>query len=141
MAAGFDFLLKRGDGGGPEVFTVVGALRAKTLTADGGQIDVTTDDDKDANGVLWSVFETGVHSFELTASGVAKLTAKTDLQAMYDDFATGAVANYQVVVPFLGTWEVALVVTNMTIPAQHDQEITFDTTLVANGAPVFTPEA
>jgi predicted secreted protein len=140
MPAGFNFLLKRGDGGGPEVFTTIGALRAKTLNADGGQIDVTTDDDRDVNDVLWSVFETGVHGFEITASGVAKAAAKADLQAMYNDFATGNVANYQVVVPFLGTWTVPLVVTSMSIPAQHDDAITFDTTLVANGAPVFVPE-
>jgi predicted secreted protein len=140
MAAGFDFLLKRGDGASPEVFTTVGALRTKALTIDGNPVDATTDDDADGNNVVWRVFEGGVHGFEITASGVAKTTNKTTVQAVYNDFATNAVTNYQVVVPIFGTWSLPVVIGSMTINGAYDDIVNFDITIQANGAPTFVAE-
>ncbi|MEO1602254.1 MAG: phage tail tube protein [Pseudomonadota bacterium] len=140
MAAvrGTEVLIKRGNGADPEVFTTVGAIRNATITINGNPIDVTTADDVDGNNEIWRTSITGVKDFSISGDGVAK--ALLPVQTVYNDFATGAITNYEVVAKWFGTWTVAMIVTNMTIEGPYDGAETFSIELQAAGAPTFVAE-
>jgi len=133
-------LIKRGDGASPEVFTTVGALRNATLTFNGNPIDVTTADDVDGNNEIWRSQITGVKDFSVSGDGVGK--AIEPVQSVYEDFAgvNAVVRNYQVVVPYVGTWTLPMVVTNMTFEGPYDGAVTFSVELQSAGAPTFVAE-
>ena len=131
-------LIKRGDGADPEVFTSVGALRNGNVTFDGNPIDVTTSDDVDGSNEIWSAFITGVKGMSISGDGVGK--AIEPVQSVYEDFASGAITNYEIVVPHVGTWTVAMVVTNMTFDGPFDGAVTFNLSMQAAGAPTFVAE-
>lgn len=135
---GSSLLVKRGDGASPEVFTTVGALRNATLTINGNPIDVTTADDLDGNNEIWRAMITGVKDFQISGDGVAK--AIEPAQSVYEDFAAGTLRNFQVIVPYIGTWELPMVVTNMTFEGPYDGAATFSLELQSAGAPTFTAE-
>jgi TP901-1 family phage major tail protein len=140
MAAvrGSNLLIKRGDGASPEVFTAVGALRNATLSINGNPIDVTTSDDVDGNNEIWLSRITGVKDLSVSGDGVAK--ALEPVQSVYEDFALGTITNYQVVVPFVGTFTVAMIVGSMTFEGPYDGAATFSLELSSAAAPTFVAE-
>lgn len=141
MAAkrGSTLLIKRGDGATPtEAFTTVGALRNGNITFDGNPIDVTTADDVDGNNEIWSSFITGVKSLSISGDGVAK--AIEPIQSIYEDFAQGTIGNYEIVVPFVGTWTVPFVITNISFEGPYDGALTFSLSAQSAGAPTFVAE-
>lgn len=136
---GSTLLLKRHDGSS---YVTVGALQSKSLSINGNPIDVTTADNVDVNDEMWQTFITGLKSLSISnANGIAKSDNKAIVQAVYDDFATGTVTSYQVVVPYLGTFEVDMIVGNMEFSGPHDGVMGFTISLQAAGAPTFTAEA
>jgi len=136
---GSQLLVKRGDGATPtEAFTTVGALRNATVEINGNPIDVTTNDDVDANNEIWQTYITGVKTMTVSGDGIAK--AIEPAQSIYEDFAEGNVVNYEIVVPYFGTWTAPFIVSNMSIPAAYDGVIGFSLTLQLNGAPTFVAE-
>ena len=135
---GSDLLIKRGDGASPEVFTTVGALQSSTLTLNGDPIEVTTADDVDGNGEIWKTFITGPKSFSVSGNGIGK--ALLPLQSVYDDFATGALTNYQVVVPNLGTFSLSMIVGSMSFDGPYDGVQGFTVELNGSSAPTFVAE-
>lgn len=136
---GSTLLLQRGDGGTPtESFTTVGALQNATVNLNGNPIDVTTSDDVDVNNEIWRANITGVKDLSISGNGVAK--ALEPIQSVYNDFATGAIRNYQVVVPFVGTYTVAFVITAMTFEGPYDGAATFSIELTSAGAPTFVAQ-
>jgi len=140
MAAirGSALLIKRGDGGSPEVFTTVGAIQSSTLTINGNPIEVTTGDDVDLNNEIWQTFITGPKNFTVAANGISK--AFLPVQSIYSDFATGAIVNYEVVVPNVGTWTAAFIVGDMSFDGPYDGVTGFNLTLQMAGAPAFVAE-
>jgi TP901-1 family phage major tail protein len=140
MAAqrGSKLLIKRGDGADPEVFTTVGALQSSTWSINGNPIDVTTADDVDTNGEIWQTFITGPKSGTISGNGIGK--AFEPIQSLYDDFATGVIRNMEIVVPNVGTWTAAFVITDMTFEGPYDGASGFSLTLQLSGAPVFVAE-
>lgn len=135
---GNELVIKRWDGA---TFVTVGALRTKSLTLNGNSIDVTTDDDVDGNNQIWRTRISGVKDFSVEGEGIAKLANKALVQAVYNDFALGTVTDYQVVVPYLGTFECGMIVSNMSNSASYDDVITFSLAIEAAEAPTHTPEA
>lgn len=138
---GSELLIKRGDGADPEVFTTVAAIRSGTLNLNGNKINVTTADDIDANDEIWNTYITGPKEFSFSGEAIAKAGNKTQVQSLYDDFATGTVTNYEVVVPYLGTFTVAMIVDNFSYNAPYDDVLSFSIGISASAAPTFVAEA
>jgi len=142
MAAkrGSELLIKRGDGATPtEAFTTIGALQSATLTINGNAIDVTTADDVDVDDILWRASINGVKSMSISGNGIGK--AIEPIQSLYEDFAGDVIRNVQVIVPYVGTWVVPVIITNMTFNGPYDGVSGFDITMEGAGAPSFTAEA
>lgn len=134
---GSSLTIKRGDGASSESFTQVGSVQTSTLTINGNPIDVTTADDVVA-GEIWRTHITGVKDFSVSASGITKNFLP--MQSIYAAFAGGTVENYEITVPNIGTWTVAMIVGDMDFPGPYDGASEFSFTLVANGAPTFVAE-
>ncbi len=64
---GADFLLQAGDGGGPEAFTTVAALRQVALSIENELIDVTNKGSMGMRALLGGV---GIQSISLSGSGL-----------------------------------------------------------------------
>jgi len=135
MAArrGSELIIRRGDGQPSETFTAIGAVQSSTLDINGNPIEVTTGDDVDGNNEIWQTFITGPKNFSLQARGIAKSTQP--LQNVYDDFATGALTNYEIVIPQLGTFTISMIVGAMSFEGPYDGVASFDVTLQAAAAP------
>lgn len=134
---GDNLVIKRYDGAS---YVTVGSLRTKTLNLNGNRINVTTDDDVDANSEIWNTYITGPKDLIVEGEAIIKAASKTLVQAIYDDFATGTLTDYQVIVPKLGTFEVAMIVDSFSQNAAYDNVISFNLTLAAAAAPTFTAE-
>ncbi|MEO1720957.1 MAG: phage tail tube protein [Pseudomonadota bacterium] len=137
---GNKLLVKKGNGADPEVFTTIGALRTKGLQLAGNPINVTTDDDVDANDEIWNVFITGPKGMTISGDGIGKASNKAQLQAAYVDFSQGNLHNYEIVVPNLGTFTAAMYVTNMEFNGDYQDVITFTLELTLAQAPSFAAE-
>lgn len=135
---GSALLIKRGDGASSEVFTTVGALQSSTVTINGDPIEVTTADDVDVNDEIWRTFITGPKTLSVSGNGIAK--AFLPVQTVYNDFATGAVSNYELVVPNVGTFTAAMIVGSMTFEGPYDGVTGFSLDLQAAAAPTFVAE-
>ena len=138
-ARGSDLLIRRGDGATPtEAFTTIGALQNSNWSINGNPIDVTTADDVDVNGEIWQTFITGPKSGTVSGNGIGK--ALQPLQDLYDDFATGVIRNMEIVVPNLGTFTAAFVITQMEFTGPYDGVQGFNITMQLSGAPTFVAE-
>lgn len=135
---GGTLLVKRGDGESSEVFTTVGAIRNATLNINGSPIDVTTVDDVDANNEIWRASITGLKELSISGDGIGK--AIEPIQSVYEDFANGTITNYEIVVPYVGTWTVAMIVTEMSFEGPYDGALTFSLGLASAAAPTFEAE-
>lgn len=137
---GGNLLIKRGDGMSPETFTTVGALRNATVTINGNPIDVTTADDVDGNDEIWRAMITGVKDLQVAGDGVAK--AIEPAQSVLEDFigVNTVITNYQVVIPYIGTFELPMIVGNMEFNGNYDDAARFSLSLQSAGAPEFTAE-
>lgn len=135
---GSELVIRRGDGGSPETFTAIGALQNSNWSINGNPIDVTTADDVDVNGEIWQTFITGPKSGSVSGNGIGK--ALQPLQNLYTDFANGVIRNMQIVVPNLGTFTAAFVITQMEFTGPYDGVQGFNITLQLSGAPVFVAE-
>lgn len=135
---GSKLLIKRGDGADPEVFTTVGALQNSTLNINGNPINVTTGDDVDGNDEIWQTYITGPKDLSVSGNGIGK--DLEPLQSVYDDFATGTIRNYEIVVPNLGTFTLAMIVSNMVFEGPYDGAQGFSLELQSAGAPTFVAE-
>ena len=140
-AKGPTLRVKKGDGGGPEVFTTIAGARSKTLTINNNPIDITSDDDIDASGVSWrNRGLTGIVDFSVSLSAVLKdVTSKNALIA---DAIAGTVTNYQLEFSAAddgGIFEGPMIVTNMSIGAELEDALTLSFDLVAAGEVTYTP--
>ena len=134
-------LIKRGNGDGPpETFTTVGALQNATVTFNGNPIDVTTANDVDAQNEIFQSYITGVKS--MTVSGNGFNDALEPVQSVYEDWAAinSSIQNYQVVVPFVGTWTVPMIVGEISFEGPYDNAVSFNISLQASGPPTFVAE-
>lgn len=136
MSAGIDFLLKRGDGASPEVFTTVGGFTTNSLNQSRALIE-KTNKSSNTNRQLLS----GVGTKSRTTSGSGVIQDKTALEAIQGDYESGAAVNYQIVVPGLGTYEGPFIVQQFNFTGGHDDNATFDITLEAADDVTFTVES
>jgi len=131
---GIDFILKRGDGASPEVFTTVGGFRSNTFTINKDSVDVTTKSHTDR----WRRRLANVAIRDLNVSGSGIFEASTQEAFFRSDMFGSTLHNYQIVVPGLGTFEGAFDLTSLEYGGDFDGVVTFNVSLVSAGAPTFT---
>ena len=125
---GDQFLLKRGDGGGPETFTTVGGFRTHTLALNGQEVDAT---DKDSGGFRELLAGAGINAITLSGAGPIKDTVQEN--NILTDWFNKAIVNYQVIVPGIATFQGPFRVTQMQYDGPHDSEATWSLTLASAG--------
>jgi TP901-1 family phage major tail protein len=127
------FLLKQGDGAGPEVFTTVAGLRGTSYSINGTQVDVTH---KGSAG--WRTLLSGgsVASLSISADGVLLATGGA-LNAQQALLRTRTLArtlhNYQID-DGSDVVQAAFQVTSFEASGPHGGEQTFSITLESSGA-------
>jgi predicted secreted protein len=134
---GLALLLKRGDGGSPEVFTTLCGFKDRSLNLSTSQIDTTAQDCNAALGV--PVQETSApgkqsRSFNVSGNFEDDVAGK----ATVDDARLGNVTNYQIIVPGYGTFEGPMFWTDFTLDGPIEGDMEFSGTLVAQSALTFT---
>lgn len=135
MAAfkGREFLLKIGDGGGPETFTSIGAARAVSMTVNNNPVDATTMDD---SGIQNIVGDAGVQSMSISIEGVFKdAAAEETLRGVAFSRAN---KNYELLFPNGDDYAAAFVVQDYERGGSHDGLETFRATLVRDGSGTYT---
>jgi len=134
---GRSMLLKIGDGGGSETFTVLAGVNSKTLTINNSAIDVTTPDASSPSGALFAASLNGLKSMSLSADGVfLDETAEARLNTVA--MAADSSANFQLVVPDFGTYAGAFRVTSLEFGGETEGGVTFSSSMESNGAVTFT---
>lgn len=134
MAAqkGDEFLLKIGDGGGPETFTKIGGFRTNNLSINNALIDITNKDSAEMQELLAGA---GIQSLSASGSGVftddaAFATANTACLNKTKD-------NWQLIIPDFGTYTCGFMVESLEFDGTHDGEQTFSISLKSSGAITF----
>ena len=136
MAAqdGAAFLIKAGDGGGPEVFTTVAGLRVTRFTINNEIIDVTN---KGSNGARELLAGVGIQSISLAGSGLfTDAAAEETLRA---NASAGSIDNYRIVAGNGDAWQGAFLIARYQRSGKVDGEEAFAIALESSGAVAFTP--
>jgi len=133
---GSDFLLKIGDGGDPEVFSVLGAARTTALIVHNSAIDAT---DTDSGGLQKLEPLAGIQQMSLSVDGIFKDTAAEE---RLRTAAFGRLAlNYQMAFPNGDTVGGAFFVEDYRRGGTFDGLETFSATFVRSGPAAFTAGA
>lgn len=130
---GSSFLLKRGDGGGPEVFTTIAGLRSTSFTISGETVDVTNK--LSTGGQRELLAGAGTSSMSISGSGVFQ--ADTDVIAMRQAVFDRTISRYQIVFTD-GTYEGDFQVTSVEQSGEHNGEVTYSVSLESSGQVDFT---
>lgn len=127
---GKQFLLKAGDGGGPETFTTVAKLRTTGLRINGTTVDIGN---KDSGGFQELLDAGGVVSLEFTASGIFSDEAS---QTVLEDRAlANTVDNYQLVFGSGRTIECGFIITQCEYAGDWNGEATYNVSGSSSGTP------
>jgi TP901-1 family phage major tail protein len=133
-------LIKIGDGAETEVFTSLCGLNTRGITINNSEYDVTTADCADPGGALWTEVQNGVKRVAVTGSGFMKddtAEARLNTVAMSVD----ALANFQVIVPGLGTFAGEFHVASAGYTGELQGGVSYDISLNSSGVITFTAEA
>jgi TP901-1 family phage major tail protein len=136
MAAqkGSAYLLKIGDGGGPETFTTIAGARNVRFRQGRRTIDVT---DADSANLARELLDTGgVKEASVSFSGIFT-DAATD-STLQTDFAAGTLRNFQIVVPDFGTYEGGFIISSLEHSGTYDAGGEFSIELESGGDWTFT---
>lgn len=130
MAAqkGKDLLLKI-DPAGTGSFTTVAGLRARTLAFNAEQVDITH---QESAGQWRELLEgAGVRSARVTGAGIFKDAASDEM--MRSAFFSGAIRNFQVVLPDFGVVQGPFQIVALEFSGRHDNELAFEVSLESAG--------
>lgn len=133
---GKDLLLKIGDAGDPESFSIIGGLRTKTLSLNTQMIDVTHA--QSIGGWRELLAGGGVRQASISGSGVflngaAASTVRTV-------FFAGETRHWEIIIPGFGTVSGAFLITNLDYAGEHDREATMALALESAGEISFVAE-
>jgi TP901-1 family phage major tail protein len=128
---GKDLLIKIDDGAG---FTTVAGLRTRRLAFNAETVDITHAES--ANRWRELLDGAGVKRASVSGRGLFKDAASDEL--MRAAFFTGAVKDYQVVIPEFGTVAGAFQIVSLEFAGEHNGEVTFDLSLESAGEQTFT---
>lgn len=133
-------LINIGDGETPtEGFAVLCALTTKTLSINTEQVDVTSPDCTTPGGVMWRETFDGVKSISISGSGFVKDEA-TEKRLNAVAMASPNIANFQIVVPEIGTYAGPFAV-NAEFGGDAAGGVTYGLTLESAGVIAFTAAA
>lgn len=131
---GFGTLLKRGDGGSPEVFTTIAGL--SSITGPGLEretLDVTAHDSPDGyREFLGGIKDPGEVSVEVNYDPSVH-------DVFVDDFDDLNPRNYQITWPDTTVWDFAAFITAFEPTAPFDDKLSATATFKVTGKPVITP--
>lgn len=133
---GISLLLKKSNGDSPETFGTIGGCRTNNITINGSMVEVTNKDHTDR----WRRLLAGAGVRSVSASGAGVFEGDTAAKDLITDMfaATEVHDNYQMVVPGLGTFEGAFMITTTAIDGDHDNEVSFNVQIESAGAITFT---
>ena len=134
MAAqkGKDLLLKIDDGTG--AFVTIAGLRTRRLSLNAAGVDAT---DSESAGRWRELLEgAGVRRASVAGTGIFKDQASDAL--LQHVFFAGAIRNWRIVVPGLGTIAGPFQISALDWRGEHAAEVTFDIALDSAGALTFT---
>ncbi len=126
---GLDFVLQRGNGAEPEVFTTIAGLRTKTLTRNAEAIDVTNHGSNQFREILPNA---GVKSFSGSFDFVKKDAAVLD--GLENDFDNQALSNYRFVDGNGDSVKAAFKITQYAETGGHNTEHSGSVTMESSGA-------
>ena len=101
------FLLKVGDGGGPETFTTVGGLTTASFNINTASVDVTN---MSSNGMRELLAGAGIQNMSLSGNGV--FTDSAAEETVRANAAANSIDNYQLVAGNGDTWQGAFLITS-----------------------------
>jgi TP901-1 family phage major tail protein len=134
MAAqkGKDLLLKV-DSTGAGTFTTVAGLRSRAIAFNAETVDITH---QESVGQWRELLEgAGVKSARLSGSGIFKDASSDETVRGY--FFSGAIRDWQVVIPDFGTVTGPHQITSLEMTGRHDGEVSFEISLASAGQLVF----
>ena len=133
---GRDLLLKIGDGTDPEVFSVIGGLRTKTLSLNTRSVDITHSESTGG----WRELLAGAGVRQASISGAGVFLNDTAAEAARACFFADEIKNWQVIIPGFGEIEGAFLIANLDYAGEYDREAVMSLSLESAGALTFTPE-
>ena len=135
MAAekGRAFLLKLGDGGGPEAFTTIAGMRSHQITINNEIVDITN---KESAGWRELLAAAGVRAVAVSGSGVFTDSA-TEIAAQGKAM-DGSLNNYEIVFESGDKFAGAFIMTSLEYAGEHNGERTSNLTLESSGVITFT---
>lgn len=131
---GKDLLLKLSDGGTPPVFAAVAGLRARTLSLNAREVDVTHAESE--GGWRHLLAGAGVRQASLSGAGVFLDGAAAD--ALRAAFFAGETRVFQITLPGLGVIEGPFLIANLDYAGDHEGEATMALALASAGPLAFT---
>lgn len=136
VPAGHLLKLLQGDGADPEVFTLVGGVKNVSSDFSTSSTDTTTNDDVDANGVLWQTSSPAVNSARVSGTFYPKTQAL--FQQIMDDWRQQVVRNYKLEVPNLGEIVMPMFISEFPITGETEGNVEGTITLLQTASPTYT---
>jgi len=136
MAAfgGKDFILKLGDGGGSEVFTMVGGLRATSMSINAEAIDVTHQ-----GSAQWKTLIDGAGIKSVSISGSGVFEQDSTIAQIRTDILAQTLRNFQIVEHSSGDYfQGKFKITSMERAGDYDNEQSWSISLESSGAITYT---
>ncbi len=131
---GSEFLLKIGDGGGPETFATVGGFRDNTFRIYNEIIDTTS---KDSGGKRELLAGGGIQSIVATGNGV--FVDDAAFATVHTAVLASSTNNWQIIVPDFGIYEGPFQVNSLEFSGGFKGEQTYSISLESAGTITFTP--
>ncbi|VAX03647.1 hypothetical protein MNBD_ALPHA03-843 [hydrothermal vent metagenome] len=130
MAAekGRAFLLRIGNGGGPEIFTVVGGMRSTSIRINNETVDVTN---KTSGG--WREILSGAGIRQISISGSGIFTDSASEATLQAKALAGSVDNYEIVFESGDKFSGAFQVTSLEFSGDYNGERTYSIALESSG--------
>ena len=122
-------LIKHGDGASSEAFTTIGGLRSSTIMLNDETVDITN---KDSSNVRELLGGAGISSLTISGSGV--FTDSATEVTLRAELGASAFNNYQFVIPALGTYTGAFMLTTLEYAGEYNGEATYSCTFESSGA-------
>jgi predicted secreted protein len=135
--SGRELLIKRGDGAGPEVFTALCGLDARSFTVNNNLVDVSVPDCITPGGKVWQSMAYGIQSLAFTGSGIFSNDAQN--VSLFADVFNQTARNYQVIVPGIGTFQGAFHVENIGFSGAKEGNEEYELSFRSTGVVTFTP--
>ncbi|MCH8322572.1 MAG: phage major tail protein, TP901-1 family [Proteobacteria bacterium] len=130
---GRDFLLKIGDGGGPETFTTIGGFRNNKFTINNQVVDITS---KDSAGKRELLAGAGLQIMSASGSGV--FVDDAAFGTAHSAALNATIDNWEIIVPGHGTYMGPFQVSNLEFDGEYKGEQLYSISLESAGAITFT---